>query len=224
MGTENSPRRGRPPRHNRAQLLEAAAEIVADRGYEGLRYLDVSQATGVAVASLRHYFPSVDGLRRDALKQQVRTEMLQVAVAVARLDDPWERIRTLIRLSIGVDPEPRRASWLVWLEYWRAAARDQELSRDSDKLERDWITMTQRCIESGVEAGLFVLDQPAYDAALELNMLIDGSGPTLAISYPSQQAAEEMMVRVERGVRRMLGMPPADEDEEDPGCVTPSSA
>ena len=54
---------GRPPVHDREHLLDVAASVVVERGYDGMRYHDLSDASGVPVASLRRYFPTIDGLR-----------------------------------------------------------------------------------------------------------------------------------------------------------------
>src|SRR5262245_6101025 len=47
----------------RAAVLEIAAKVLAERGYENTRYADVSMASGVAVSTLQNYF----GSREDML-------------------------------------------------------------------------------------------------------------------------------------------------------------
>jgi AcrR family transcriptional regulator len=38
------------------------------RGYGATRYSDVAEASGVPVASLQHHFPTLEVLRREALR------------------------------------------------------------------------------------------------------------------------------------------------------------
>ena len=200
------PRRGRPPRHNRAELLESAARVVVERGYDGLRYQDLTDATGVPVASLRHYFPTIDGLRREALMHSVRSEMEQLSQHVARYEDPWNQVCELIVQALGTCASERRFSWLLWLEYWRNCARDDALARHSDQIDVEWTEMTQRIVDAGVAAGECVLDQPAHDAAYEVTLLIDGVGLAIAIDPDNDELARDRVVQVQRSVRRMLGM------------------
>lgn len=188
--------------------MEIAANVVVDRGYEGLRYADVSEASGVAVASLRHYFPTIDGLRREALRHQVRAELRHLEVQVGRLEGPWEQLSGFIRHAMGIDEHARRSSWLVWLEYWRIAARDAGMAEDWDSLDAEWTTMIQQVIEAGVSEGRFVLDQSSYDAALEVTALVDGFGPAVAIAAADNAVTERLVAIIERAARRMVGMPP----------------
>jgi AcrR family transcriptional regulator len=87
------PRRGRPPRHNRSDILNAASEVMIFRGYGSTRYSDVAEASGVPVASLQHHFPTLASLRREALRNKVRAELNALAEQVALITDPWERVR-----------------------------------------------------------------------------------------------------------------------------------
>jgi AcrR family transcriptional regulator len=179
---------------------------VVERGFDGLRYQDLADASSVPVASLRHYFPTIDGLRREALMHSVRTEMEQLAEHIARFDDPWQQVRELIIHSLGTTAAERRFSWLLWLEYWRNCARDEALARHSDQIDEEWTEMTQRIVDAGVEAGQFVLDQPPHDAAYEVTILIDGVGLAIAIDPEDEELASNRVRHVTRAARRLLGI------------------
>lgn len=207
----DAPKRGRPPVHHRADLLEVAAQVVVERGYEGLRFQDLAEASGVPAASLRHYFPTIGGLRHEALMHSVRREMEQLAEQVARHDDPWEQIREIIVSSLGTEATARRHSWLLWLEYWRNAARDETLARHSDQIDVEWTAMTLRAVQAGVDSGQFNLDQPAERAAYEVTILTDGAGLAIAIEPDNDELAAAQIEHVLRAARRMLGVsPPPD--------------
>jgi AcrR family transcriptional regulator len=196
-------RRGRPPRYHRDDILAGASTALIERGYGRLRYSDVSQAAGVPTASLQHYFPTVGELRRAALCFTVRDELAQLALAVEALPTPWERITTLIRRSISPEPQLRRRNWTLWLEYWRAAAHEDELAEDSREVGEAWNDLARNCISAGVADGTFRLDGTVDEAAQELQALLDGSGVNLAIEH-TEQEAERAIAIVERSARRML--------------------
>ncbi len=103
------PRRGRPPRHNRGDILDAASEVMIFRGYGSTRYSDVAEASGVPVASLQHHFPTLAVLRREALRNKVRAELTSLAEQVALITDPWERVYHIIVTSISLKSEGTEA-------------------------------------------------------------------------------------------------------------------
>jgi AcrR family transcriptional regulator len=197
------PRRGRPPRHKRGEILDAASEVMIFRGYGSTRYSDVAEASGVPVASLQHHFPTLASLRREALRNKVRAELTSLVEQVALITDPWERVYHIIVTSISLNPARRRGGWVLWLEYYRAAAHDPQLAEDSREVRSMWVRMIADCISEGVEAGRFHLAGTAQDAALELHSLIDGLGIGLAIAHEDADATEAIMI-LEHAARRIL--------------------
>lgn len=198
-----TPRRGRPPRHSRSDILDAASEVLIFRGYEATRYSDVAEASGVPVASLQHHFPTLEALRREALKNKVRAELSALAGKVGGIDDPWERLRQILATSVAFDPARRRGGWVLWLEYWRAAAHDEDLAADSREVYTLWIDLISRCIADGEQAGLFQLDDSAHDAAVQLHAMLDGLGIRFGVEHPPEEAARAIRL-LERAARRML--------------------
>jgi AcrR family transcriptional regulator len=197
------PRRGRRPQYDRGEILDAASEMLVFRGYQSTRYSDVSEASGVPVGSLQHYYPSIEVLRREALKHKVRAELAQLEDELAELEDPWEKIRHIIVSSISLEPTRRRGGWVLWLEYWRAAAHDPELAADTREVDAAWLGLAATCVAEGVSSGLFRVDGTPQEVAVTLHAMLDGLGIGLAIEHPPEQAAQAISL-VERAMRRML--------------------
>lgn len=202
-----APRRGRPPRHNRGDILDAASEVLIFRGYEATRYSDVAEASGVPVASLQHHFPSLEMLRREALRNKVRAELMALAAQVGEIADPWQRIMHIVVTSVSLDPARRRGGWVLWLEYWRAAAHDPELASDSREVDALWLDLIERCVADGVTAGMFRLAGTPRDAATELHGLLDGLGVRLAVEHTPQDAGAAIGL-LEQAARRILAYQP----------------
>lgn len=198
-----SPRRGRPPRHSRSDILDAASEVLIFRGYEATRYSDVAEASGVPVASLQHHFPTLETLRREALKNKVRTELSALADEVSAISDPWERLRQIFATSVALDPARRRGGWVLWLEYWRAAAHDEDLAADSREVYGLWIGLITRCIADGEQAGVFQPGDTARDTAIQLHAMLDGLGVRFGVEHQPEEATRAIML-LERAARRML--------------------
>jgi len=199
---------GRPPVHDREHLLHVAALVVVERGYDGMRYQDLSAASGVPVASLRHYFPTIDGLRHEALTHSIRAELSMLEAHADQYDEPWEQLRQFIHHAVGVDGVARRFSWLLWLEYWRVSARDPHLGRTATEVYDAWDGVVQQIIERGIVDGTFrVGDLTAEEAAFQVSAFIDGVGPSIAIAPEDDELAERLLHRVEVATRRLLGLP-----------------
>ena len=64
----------------RALVLDQVAAVLADRGYAGTRFVDVSEASGVAVSTLQGYFGSREDMLIEALERAT-------SVAVAAMDE-----------------------------------------------------------------------------------------------------------------------------------------
>lgn len=191
-------------------MLDSAAEVVVLRGYDGLRYQDVSLATGVPVASLRHYFPTIDGLRNEALTQSIHDELAMLRGVTEAIEDPWDQLCVFVQHALGVDSHARRYSWLMWIEYWRSAARDPDLVWMNDAANVAWTHLVRSMIERGVRSGRFSLDQSIDDATYEVSVIIDGVGPGLAMDPDNAEVATRAHRRVLRSCCRLLGVPEAD--------------
>jgi AcrR family transcriptional regulator len=204
MSSTPPTRRGRPPRHDRAALLEVAAGQLVERGYSGLRFQDVAEAAGgVPVASLRYYFPNIADLRDSALRHLVNDEITQLESAVAAIASPWERLMHICTTSIAPEVAGRREEWLLWLEFFRASAYDAGLLAEREAVRRRFLSLIDDCISCGARAGLFTVDGESIEVATEVLALIDGYGMRLALDHTLAEA-QFASYRTERAVRRLL--------------------
>jgi AcrR family transcriptional regulator len=78
------------------RLLEHAARIFCDKGYEGASMRDLSRACGMSLAGLYHYFSSKEELLYLIQKHAFRTIIDQVKKRLAASEDPEQRVRIFI--------------------------------------------------------------------------------------------------------------------------------
>jgi len=124
-------RPGRP--ETRAEILDAARRLFAERGFTGTSVRAVASAAGVDVALVYHYFESKDGLSRAALELPIDPVQL-VARIVA--DGPDEAPRRLVETFLSVWDSPETGPAMVG--FLRRALADQE----SSALLRDFVGTT----------------------------------------------------------------------------------
>ena len=198
-------RKGRPPEHDRVELLRAARAVAAERGFDSLRFTDVSAATGVPVSSLQYAFGSREALVREVLRAGVADELRRLREAVDQEIDPWRRIETYIRLGISIDDGQRREGWLLWMEYWRAALRDAELREESGAATRGWRTLVRRAIDDGVSINQFSITGSTDETAASLVALVDGLSLQVLVGDSRMRSTHAIRTAI-RSARRMLGM------------------
>ena len=79
-----------------ARVLEHAAHIFCDKGYEGASMRDLSRAAGMSLAGLYHYFESKEELLYLIQKHTFRTIIERLQQRLKTATDPEERIRIFI--------------------------------------------------------------------------------------------------------------------------------
>ena len=196
-------RRSRSPERDRPLLLRATRRVAARRGYDATRFSDVAAATGVPISSLQYYFGTRDRLVREAITDGALGELSRLEHQVAPLTDPRERLHAVIASMISMDDEERREGWLVWMEFWRTAMRDPELSVASVDVLGRWRSFLAAIIDDGRRCSAFDYDGPTEDAVTELMALLDGLGIPLALghAYCDEHRAIEIATRA---AERML--------------------
>src|SRR5215472_11312431 len=104
-----APPPGRKPRHTAtgelsdsrfdrrlAKVLEHAAHIFCEKGYEGASMRDLSRATGMSLAGLYHYFESKEELLYLIQKHTFSTIIESLREKLQTATDPEDRIRIFI--------------------------------------------------------------------------------------------------------------------------------
>lgn len=198
-------RKGRPPEHDKAELLRAARAVAAERGFDSLRFTDIAAATGVPVSSLQYVFGTREALVREVLRHGVADELERLRREIDQQVDPWSRIETFIKLGISIDDDQRREGWLLWMEYWRAAFRDPELREESGVTTRGWRSLIRRAVDDGVALGHFSIDGSSEEVAAALVALVDGMSLQVLVGDNRMKAARATRTAV-RAARRMVGV------------------
>jgi AcrR family transcriptional regulator len=133
----------------RDRLLLAAAEVFAERGYDGTRVADIAAAAGVSNGALYAHFASKADLLVDALRTHGRRVLADMFAA-----DPSRSVTDLL-LVIG-RRLPRRpdAQGYLLVEALAAARRDKDVAgpmRDYVGERADWLADLMRVAQAGEE-------------------------------------------------------------------------
>src|SRR5262245_56017676 len=133
----------------RARLLRAAADVFAQRGYDGTRVADIAAAAGVSNGALYAHFGSKAELLVAALRTHGRQLLAELLAA-----DPDRPIGEAL-LAIGrMLPRRRDACGYLIVEALVAARRDQDVARpmrDYTGERGEWLADLVRAGQAGGE-------------------------------------------------------------------------
>jgi AcrR family transcriptional regulator len=158
----------------RPQLLEAAAAVIAERGFAATRIADVAERAGTSAPGVLYWFDSRDQLLAEALTYAEEGYYEQLASRLARVEGAPARLATLIESSVGGE------DWVLWIELWARALRDEGLAGSRQSLDDRWRAQIAEIVRDGQAGGDFAGDDPER-VALELAALMDGLAVQVAL-------------------------------------------
>src|SRR3954470_4920959 len=109
----------------RAALVEAAAKLLVESGFDGVRHRAVAERAGLPLASTTYYFTSLEELVVAAVEHLARVELDRGRAALDDLATRHRGVETLVELVLdqllGTVPETGDAE-AVLLRYERLVA------------------------------------------------------------------------------------------------------
>ncbi len=172
----------------REQMLRAALEVIAERGYPETRIADVAERAGTSPALVIYYFKTKDQLLTEAIRFSEDTWYEAGTSRMAAIGTAAGRLEELIAMSClpEADAEPK-SSWLLWLDLWAQAVRHPEVAAVRQKFDERWRETICSLVTEGQEAGEFGPVDPASFAVI-LSALLDGLAIQIALADPAVDA------------------------------------
>jgi AcrR family transcriptional regulator len=171
-------------RQRRQQILDAAVDVIAERGLSETRIADVARRAGASPALVLYYFTSKDRLLTEALSHAEDRFYLQSFHELTRLGRATDRLIGLIDLSFPSAERDIDSDWMLWMELWSRALRDPEVSQKREALDRRWRTTIADIVREGQRAGEFSDVVDVEEFALRLAALIDGLAVQVVLRDP----------------------------------------
>jgi AcrR family transcriptional regulator len=158
----------------RTQMLEAAMEVIADRGLCDTRISDVADRASLSPALVVYYFGSKEKLLTEALAYAEDLFYIEAFRELTGIEGASRRLVRLIELACP--PVVRREAdeyWTLWVELWSRALRNEEAARKREALERRWRNTIAEVVREGQRSGEFGPCDPERFATY-LSALMDG--------------------------------------------------
>ncbi len=147
------------------QLLDVAARLFGELGYEATTLERIAQELGILKGSLYHYISSKAELHSLVTGRRLAMLVDEVAV-IAKLDLPAdERLERTLRAHLRTIDEfhPESSQWFV-----QPAPPRQGAANPSTELNRRYEHILNSIVDDGVSAGLFRNDLDSQVATLSM--------------------------------------------------------
>ena len=157
--------RDRKKARQRAALLQAAAELFRERGYDRTRMEDIATLADVSTPTVYNYFVTKQGVLTELLKQD-RLDQQEPIEAVLRHppEDPAEALAQLIHTNMA--SLRRTEDKLLWREMLAAIVRAHDHEQDEfDSNRAVFKRHIQQLLEHFVKAGRISPSIPLTQAA-----------------------------------------------------------
>jgi AcrR family transcriptional regulator len=168
----------------RMQMLQAALEVISERGYAETRIADVADRAGVSPALVIYYFKTKDQLLTEAIRYYDDTWYAVAQSRIASLTAAAARLEEFVAMACLSEADPRPgSSWQLWLDFWAQAARNDAVAAVRRKSDERWREAIADLVHDGQEAGEF-REIDAGSFAISLSALLDGLTVQIALNDP----------------------------------------
>jgi AcrR family transcriptional regulator len=167
----------------REQMLQAALEVIVERGYAETRIADVAERAGASPALVIYYFKTKDQLLTEAIRYSEDSWYEAGTQRMAAIGTAARRLEELIAMTCLPEDDIDPNLWLLWLDLWAQSARNAGVAAVRQKFDERWREMIRSLVQAGQDAGEFA----AVDAegfAVTLSTLLDGFAVPIALEDP----------------------------------------
>jgi AcrR family transcriptional regulator len=164
-------------------MLQAAAELISERGFGETRIADVAQRAGTSSGLVIYYFGTRDRLLVDALRFSEEAFYDAATSLLGQEDDFRKRMSMLVEWSCVPQLLPGEISgtWGLWLDLWATALRHPEVRKARIELDARWRDLVEHVVQEGRDAGDVRGDVDTRRFALTFSVLLDGLATQVAL-------------------------------------------
>jgi AcrR family transcriptional regulator len=153
------------------EVVRVATKLVARKGWQNTTLADIAREANVSLGVITYHFSSKDEIIRSVMEKYVGENLTYLYESLQVYDDPVERIRNLVRLTLR-ETKRDKEIYYVHFDYWAKISWNDEIREMNAQFydfARDW---TADCVRRGVEAGVFREMDPREAATLINSLLI----------------------------------------------------
>jgi AcrR family transcriptional regulator len=139
------------PDSAKGRLLQAAATLFKDKGYERTTVRDLGKAVGIQSGSLFHHYPNKEAILRAVMEETILLNTELMKAALAQSQTPEEKVLALIQCELESVMGETGAAMTVLVYEWRSLNEEnqQHILTLRDIYEGLWIDALTAAKKSG---------------------------------------------------------------------------
>ncbi len=196
----------------RQRILDAAHQLVANKGFRGLSIISVAEVAGVASGSLYRYFASKTALCSQVFVLATRKEVELVSLALSSSQQPREQIENAVQCFARRALKGKTLAWALIAE-----PVDPIVEQDRLQYRRAYAELFEAVINTGIQSGYL----PKQDARISAAAIVGVMAETLVgpLSPNGEQLSKKqrdaLVSQVQTFCTRAIACPPSKETPHD---------
>ncbi|MCG6576249.1 TetR/AcrR family transcriptional regulator [Pseudomonas sp. AF32] len=143
------------PDSARGKLLQTAAHLFRNKGFERTTVRDLASAVGIQSGSIFHHFKSKDEILRAVMEETIRYNTALMRAALAEAGSVRERVLALIRCELQSIMGGTGEAMAVLVYEWRSLSEDgqRQVLALRDIYEQLWLEVLGQAKDAGYIRG-----------------------------------------------------------------------
>lgn len=182
----------------RAQILEAALRVFADKGFNEATMDDIVAQAGLSKGALYWYFDSKDELIHSIADSIFEGQLAHAQDIVQQEQTAPEKLLVTLEIVKG-SFEQMKPLMPILMEYWGMIMREERIRESIAGYYREFADFLRPIIQLGVEQGEFHTENVEV-AAYALIAIVEGTG----ILWAADPEAVDLEENIAKGVKLLI--------------------
>jgi AcrR family transcriptional regulator len=168
----------------REEMLRAALEVIAERGFPETRIADVAEQAGSSPALVIYYFKTKENLLTKAIRHAEVEWSDLGARRMEVIESASARLEDIVAMTCLPETDTDlRDSRTLWLDVWAQSVRHPEMARVREEFDAHRRETIVGIVRDGKASGEFV-DVDPTEFSVTLSALLDGLTVQIALHDP----------------------------------------
>ncbi|TNF81185.1 TetR/AcrR family transcriptional regulator [Pseudomonas sp. ICMP22404] len=178
------------PDSARGKLLQTAAHLFRNKGFERTTVRDLASAVGIQSGSIFHHFKSKDEILRAVMEETIRYNTALMRAALAEAGDVRERVLALIRCELQSIMGGTGEAMAVLVYEWRSLSQEgqRQVLALRDIYEDLWLEVLGQAKEAGYIRGDVFITRRFLTGALSWTTTWFRAEGSLSLDQLAEQA------------------------------------
>lgn len=145
-------RQRQPTEIRRVLIVDAARDVIAERGLSATTVRDIAQAGGVSIGTLTYHFAGVAEILSEVLDREMALFYEPIVDKARTAERGADGLQTLIDCFFS-DDERTVQHWRLWLDFWSVSVHDEQHATWQREIYLRWRADVQRMFTLAAEQG-----------------------------------------------------------------------